>query len=453
MRGNIFISYRRGQSPKDARALYERLRREFGEQRVFIDLEGIEPGDDFVATLERHLEGCVVLVALIGRDWVSAKDELGRPRLEDENDFVRIELRTALRRGIRVIPVLVDGALPPTSQQLPTDLQPLVRRQAVSLDFNKFDTDTGHLIRALHKILDGLAVEAQIPPSSSTPHSASPRPAQAQPVSPTAPLPAPRTSTSPAGPQAATESSPQMAVAPDSPTTPHPATDTSTTHSSEEAANLPPRFGPHVSRLLLLIGIGGPALAAALWFVSRDAKHEPIAVPVQKADGSLPARPATSSVALDQRSATSPPPPPVDPLGSITRPQPNMTPFGESSIAWAWPSAGTIVARFDSQRRGILLSGSSGEQVLAAADGRVTYASSRIFEYGNLVLVQHGGDYTTVYACNEALLVRENQAVRRGQGIATMGSSCKFTTAVGLHFEIRHRGQPLDPLAYLPTRN
>ena len=89
MPGRIFISYRRSESPKDARALYERLRREFGEYRVFIDLEGIEPGEDFHESLERQLQDCGVPVALLGRDWVEAKNVRGECRLDDENDFVR----------------------------------------------------------------------------------------------------------------------------------------------------------------------------------------------------------------------------------------------------------------------------------------------------------------------------------------------------------------------------
>ena len=154
MTGKIFISYRRSESTKDARALYERLRREFGEQRVFVDLEGIEPGEDFVDLLERHLKGCEVLIALIGRDWADAKNEYGERRLDDENDFVRIELRAALRRGIKVFPVLIDGASPPRASQLPEDMRPLVRRQAIALDYSKFDADAMRLVLAIRKAIE-----------------------------------------------------------------------------------------------------------------------------------------------------------------------------------------------------------------------------------------------------------------------------------------------------------
>ena len=147
--GRIFISYRRSDSTKDARALYERLCREFGERRVFIDLEGIGPGEDFVYQLRRNLDGCEVLVALIGPGWSNAHSDGGARRLGNADDFVRVELRTALTRGIKVFPVLVDGAPPLRAEQLPEDLQPLVRRQAIALDYTRFEADVVRLVHAI----------------------------------------------------------------------------------------------------------------------------------------------------------------------------------------------------------------------------------------------------------------------------------------------------------------
>lgn len=149
----IFISYRRQESTKDARSLYERLRGEFGREGVFIDLEGLDYGVDFVESLGRQLEGCRVLLALIGPHWLTAKDARGRRRIDDENDFVRIEVRTALERGIRVVPVLIDGAPMPVTEELPADLQRLVRLQALDLDFKRFDQDVGRLVSVLRKLL------------------------------------------------------------------------------------------------------------------------------------------------------------------------------------------------------------------------------------------------------------------------------------------------------------
>lgn len=160
--GKIFISYRRSESSKDARAVYERLCRDFGEQKVFIDLEGIAPGDDFVELLEHHLEGCEVLVAVIGPGWASARNEQGALRLFEPDDFVRTELRTALGRGIKVFPVLVDGAPPLRAEQLPDDLQALVRRQAIALDYRRFNADVKQLVRAI-RAESGLAVRRWLP--------------------------------------------------------------------------------------------------------------------------------------------------------------------------------------------------------------------------------------------------------------------------------------------------
>jgi len=155
----IFVSYRRKESLAPARAVYERLRSEFGSERVFIDLEGLDYGVDFVEVLEQQLAHCTVMLALIGPHWLGV-DSDGSRRIDDENDFVRIELRTALERKIRVVPVLVEGAAMPASRDLPDELKALVRRQALELDFRRFDSDVGRLIGTLRKILEAPELDA-----------------------------------------------------------------------------------------------------------------------------------------------------------------------------------------------------------------------------------------------------------------------------------------------------
>lgn len=119
--------------------------------------------------------------------------------------------------------------------------------------------------------------------------------------------------------------------------------------------------------------------------------------------------------------------------------------------AWAWPAAGPVVAGFEEgKQKGLLLGGKPGDPVLAAADGRVVYAGAGLRGYGNLLIVKHNNTYLTAYAHNQALLVKEDQAVRRGQKIAEMGSS--DADRVQLHFEIRRQGKPIDPARLLPTR-
>ncbi|MEJ6023623.1 peptidoglycan DD-metalloendopeptidase family protein [Ramlibacter sp. PS4R-6] len=124
----------------------------------------------------------------------------------------------------------------------------------------------------------------------------------------------------------------------------------------------------------------------------------------------------------------------------------------EDDIAWGWPTAaaGLVLANFDEQRnKGVDIGGKAGDAVLAAADGRVVYAGAGLRGYGNLVILKHNNTYLSAYAHNQALLVKEDQAVRKGQKIAEMGNS--DADRVKLHFEIRRQGKPVDPARYLPT--
>jgi lipoprotein NlpD len=124
---------------------------------------------------------------------------------------------------------------------------------------------------------------------------------------------------------------------------------------------------------------------------------------------------------------------------------------GDEDINWAWPAAGSVVAGFDEAKsKGLAIGGNAGDAVLAAADGRVVYVGAGIRGYGNLVIVKHNATYLTAYAHNQTLLVKEDQAVRRGQKIAEMGSS--DADRVQLHFEIRRQGKPIDPARLLPAR-
>jgi len=124
---------------------------------------------------------------------------------------------------------------------------------------------------------------------------------------------------------------------------------------------------------------------------------------------------------------------------------------GDDDVNWAWPASGPVAAGFDEGRsKGLVIAGKAGDPVFAAADGRVMYAGSGLRGYGNLVIVKHNGTYLTAYAHNQTLLVKEDQAVRRGQKIAEMGAS--DAERVQLHFEIRRQGKPVDPSRLLPPR-
>jgi hypothetical protein len=145
----IFISYRRDDAQGEAGRLSDSLGKAFGESSIFLDVEGIQPGHDFRQVLEARIATCTVLLALIGPDWLQSTDASGQRRLDDPHDFVRLEIATALRRGIPVVPVLVRQARMVSSEALPADLSALAFRQAVELSHSRWDADVAGLVRSL----------------------------------------------------------------------------------------------------------------------------------------------------------------------------------------------------------------------------------------------------------------------------------------------------------------
>ncbi|HSE81868.1 MAG TPA: TIR domain-containing protein [Gaiellaceae bacterium] len=158
--GRIFISYRREDSAYPAGWLFDRLAERFGAERIFKDVDSIELGDDFVEEIEEAVGQTDVLLALIGGKWLTVADEQGSRRLDDPEDFVRLEIEAALRRSVRVIPILVEGASMPSEEQLPPSLTPLARRQALELSPARFSSDTSRLLAVLERALaDARAAE------------------------------------------------------------------------------------------------------------------------------------------------------------------------------------------------------------------------------------------------------------------------------------------------------
>jgi TIR domain len=151
--GRIFISYRRDETDFPASWLYERLVAHFGPDQVFKDVDSIELGDDFAEVIADAVGACDVLLVLIGAQWLAITDEAGRRRLENSDDFVRLEVEAALQRKVRIIPILVGTARMPHADQLPASLGKLVHRQALALDPNRFEADTRRLVRVVEKTL------------------------------------------------------------------------------------------------------------------------------------------------------------------------------------------------------------------------------------------------------------------------------------------------------------
>ena len=149
----IFLSYRREDGAPYARLLQRELRDRFPDAQVFMDLDSIEAGLPFAEVIRDAVDSCAVLVALIGRQWVTLADEEGNRRLDTPGDFVRFEVQTALERGVRVIPVLVDGAGPPRQQQLPSELHKLAGLNAHKLSYDRYQYDADQLLDLIQRVL------------------------------------------------------------------------------------------------------------------------------------------------------------------------------------------------------------------------------------------------------------------------------------------------------------
>ncbi|QTN21848.1 toll/interleukin-1 receptor domain-containing protein [Rhizobacter sp. AJA081-3] len=169
--GAIFISYRRDDTEGHAGRLYEDLVERFGRQAVFFDVSAIEPGQDFRKAIDANVARCSVLLAMIGPRWLDAS--AGARRIDDAGDFVRLEIASALKRDVPVVPVLVQGAKMPAAAQLPADVADLAWRNAVELSHARWPSDVQVLAQALAVHMGG--AEAA-PPRQQAPGSASTRP-------------------------------------------------------------------------------------------------------------------------------------------------------------------------------------------------------------------------------------------------------------------------------------
>ncbi|HHU95558.1 MAG TPA: peptidoglycan DD-metalloendopeptidase family protein [Alcaligenaceae bacterium] len=121
-----------------------------------------------------------------------------------------------------------------------------------------------------------------------------------------------------------------------------------------------------------------------------------------------------------------------------------------SLINWGWPATGAVIQGFTANTKGIDIEGAIGDPIVAAASGKVMYAGNGVRGLGNLILLGHSNGFITAYAHNESLLVKTGQEISKGEKIATLGQS--DTTSPRLHFEVRRRGTPVNPLSYLPSR-
>jgi hypothetical protein len=150
----VFISYRREDSAGYTGRIYDRLKKVFGEEQLFIDVDAIKGGDDFEQAIQNELDSACALLAIIGPNWLNIADERGNRRLDDPEDYVRLEIATALKRDIRVIPILIGNATPPSEQDLPEDLRLLSKRNVLRIRHESFTADCNQLIGTLPDSLD-----------------------------------------------------------------------------------------------------------------------------------------------------------------------------------------------------------------------------------------------------------------------------------------------------------
>lgn len=161
----IFISYRRSDSEGEAGRLSDVLASRFSDQAVFMDVDAIQPGRDFRKAIDESIQACAVLLTVIGPDWLDATNAAGERRLDEPNDFVRLEIAAALRRDIAVIPILVRGARAPQADRLPPDIQDLAYRNSVELTHSRWKSDLQLLIHALEPYM----VPAETPAATALP--------------------------------------------------------------------------------------------------------------------------------------------------------------------------------------------------------------------------------------------------------------------------------------------
>ena len=149
MAAKVFISYRWADSAGYAGRVMDRLDRELGRDLVFMDVDALPLGTNFSKVLHEEVAKCSVLLAVIGPSWLDARDEHGNRRLDNPNDFVRIEIGAALQRSIPVIPLLLDGAKIPKADELPEDLKELQLRNGMEVRHASFQDDMNRLVRSL----------------------------------------------------------------------------------------------------------------------------------------------------------------------------------------------------------------------------------------------------------------------------------------------------------------
>lgn len=231
--------------------------------------------------------------------------------------------------------------------------------------------------------------------------------------------------------------------------------------------NVPAPYGLEVGQTLQVGNASGTPITGGNAVTAADARAQGITPPIeQNSTREVVASKPTITYSEDpsEQSATKMLPgnkpatkvvaaPVTAPVVSYTEPTVSSTSNSSPISTWRWPTDGKIIENFaatEGGNKGIDIAGSKGQAITATAAGRVVYAGNALRGYGNLIIIKHNDDYLSAYAHNDTMLVREQEEVKAGQKIATMGST--GTSSTRLHFEIRYKGKSVNPLRYLPQR-
>jgi hypothetical protein len=152
---SVFVCYRREDTQDAAGRLHDRLVDAYGSERVFMDIDSVPLGIDFVAHIAEQIGRCSAVIVMIGKQWHTIKDKKRRRRLDNEDDLVRAEIRAALQQNVPVIPVMVQNAAMPDAEALPSDIRPLTRRNGIELAAARWRTDVEKLITELDRVMKG----------------------------------------------------------------------------------------------------------------------------------------------------------------------------------------------------------------------------------------------------------------------------------------------------------
>ncbi|VEB95634.1 Murein hydrolase activator NlpD precursor [Cedecea lapagei] len=230
--------------------------------------------------------------------------------------------------------------------------------------------------------------------------------------------------------------------------------------------NVAAPYGLEVGQTLQVGNASGTPITGENAVTAADARAQGVATPTAQNSTTVVASKPTITYSEDsgEQSATKMLPgnkpaatvvtaPVTAPVVSSTEPTVSSTSNSSPISTWRWPTDGKIIENFaatEGGNKGIDIAGSKGQAIIATAAGRVVYAGNALRGYGNLIIIKHNDDYLSAYAHNDTMLVREQEEVKAGQKIATMGST--GTSSTRLHFEIRYKGKSVNPLRYLPQR-